>query len=765
MTRPYGYFGKALALTLAVFNLVACGGGSGGGGSPTTPPTAQTPTVEDLSNASTSQLGVVFKTESKEVVLKWIDTFAGETGYRVERQTSGAAWQLQESLPAGNGTGSAFTWQRIIDAPGTYRVVAQRDGYVVPLQTSGGQSNVPVDPAATPPQLVIDQQEPVSGTAQVSVAGASTAQSVQYFADLISIGTSSTGPSFGRQWDSRTVPDGNRLLLANVNYASGLSVELRRPVAVDNPNIAVSLSVLATNGRIPLRVTATADAGVQSVEFLLNGNSLATLTASNDPYNTTHYDYLLDTSGMAAGAATIRVVATDNGGDQAEITQQINIDNYAVVTLQTPIDGAIVSGTLEVLGTVSDDLPGTVLRASLGDVQLIETTNSTFTRSYDLTGVPAGSYTLTVQAQDSAGHNTVLQRQVLVTNVTAFAYDLVGTYESPTTEPLLLLDTDAGNLLYRLPNRTVRRRQAGGAEVTLAGSTQITESGYTDTRVGGAWHIGGNYVTVSGWGDFGGVGARQTFLFDASGQIQTVPYAFGPNESGEHLQSALHGSWLVWGEERIYLRNLAAPGADVGPINGAMENGHAFLASPGAEQLFHYRRPNASATVDMYVYDVAGAASTALTAGNGTNFRPRADVSRVAWEKVTSSGSWSAPPFELVVAPVGNPTASTVRSTTMTKFDLADGLLAWTEGSSPAVLKVDDGSSDVIVATGASVQLYSTSGGSVLFRENGKLYTWSSAQNKRLLLDTLPKQLVHGGNVVFFTLGGERSSTIYRTTL
>jgi hypothetical protein len=101
----------------------------------------------------------------------------------------------------------------------------------------------------------------------------------------------------------------------------------------------------------------------------------------------------------------------------------------------------------------------------------------------------------------------------------------------------------------------------------------------------------------------------------------------------------------------------------------------------------------------------------------------------------------------------------------MTKFDLADGLLAWIEGSSPVVLKVDDGSSVVTVATGASVRLYSSSGGSILFSESGKLYTWSPAQNKRLLLDTLPKQLVHGGNVVFFTLGGARSSTIYRTAL
>lgn len=755
---------RVLISTLGIVTLAACGGG-GGDGSSTPPPvlqlSKQTPTSEDQVSAITSQLAVVFKTEGSELQIRWVDKFSAETAYRVERQTDGSTWELQESLPAGSGTGSAFTWQRTIDAAGTYRVVAQRDGYVVPLQTSGGVSNVPVDPLATPPELVIDQQDPVRGDAQLSVSGASTAYSVQYYVDLAFIGSSGTGPSFDVPWDSRTVPDGSHQLLANLIYESGLNVELRRSVTVDNPNIAVSLNVLGQVERIPLRVTATAAAGVQSVEFFVNGNSVALLTQPTDPWNATHYDYYLETRGMPAGPATIRVVAIDNAGDQAEVTRQINIDNFAVISLQTPIDGAIVSGTLEVLGTVTDDLPGTVLRVSLGDVQLIETTDSTFQRSYSLDGVPAGSYTLTVQASDSAGHNTIRQRQVVVTNVSAFAYEVIGTYESLSGVTLLLLDTDAGNLLYRREDGTVRRRQANGTEVTLAGSAQINESAYTDPRVGGAWHLGDNHVTVTS-------GTGTTYLFDASGQSQVVPYTFGQSERTDVAQSALHGSWLVWGgEQRTYLRNLAAQGPDIGPISGGMALGHAFLATPGAQRLFHHRRPNAGLTFDMYAYDVASGVDTALTAGTGTNIRPRADVTRVAWEKVTSMGSFDAPPFELIVAPVSNPTASVVKSTTMTKFDLADGLLAWTEGvaPSPSVLKVDDGSTDVTVASGATVKLYSSSGGAVLLSENGKLYTWSPAQGKRLLLDTLPKQLVHGGSVVFFTLGGDRSSTIYRTTL
>lgn len=149
---------RAIAGAAAVVTLAACSGGGSGGGSkpigavPNEPSPPPSPTAEDLANANASQLGVLFKAESKELIITWVDSFATEAAYRVERQIDGATWQPQESLAATASTGAAYTWQRVIDVSATYRVVAERSGYVVPLQSPGGQVHIPVELTAVPPQ-------------------------------------------------------------------------------------------------------------------------------------------------------------------------------------------------------------------------------------------------------------------------------------------------------------------------------------------------------------------------------------------------------------------------------------------------------------------------------------------------------------------------------------------------------------------------------------------------------------------------------------
>jgi hypothetical protein len=156
---------------------------------------------------------------------------------------------------------------------------------------------------------------------------------------------------------------------------------------------------------------------------------------------------------------------------------------------------------------------------------------------------------------------------------------------------------------------------------------------------------------------------------------------------------------------------------------------------------------------------------TQLTGSEGRQLHPRTDNVRIAWERAQFSQTGSSSPYELIVAPVGNPGSTTVRSTSVMSFDLEDGVLAWVEHESNALaLKADDGVQTETLSLTTTTRLYSTANGNVVFGENGKLYVWSAAQGRRLLLDVLPMQVLQRDGVLFFTMGAS-GLAIYRTLL
>jgi hypothetical protein len=737
-----------------VLLLASCGGGSSGDGSGTPnppPPPPPGPTAEDTANARLAQTKVVFKAESSELTITWTDTFTGEIGYRVERQlAAGGEWQLQESLPSTSGTGTQYNWNRLIDQSATYRVVAQRSGYVVPLEAEQGATTVPVDLGARAMELLVDQADPLTGVVTLSVSEAASARSVEYFVDLQSIGMTSVGPSFPVEWNTATATDGNHLLIAHVDLGPGLRVELRRSVLVDNPNVAISLLIgTRISGIAVLSAVATSDAGIQSVEYFVNGASIG--FASLAQVGT--WNISLDTRSMPAGLITIRAVATDNAGQQAEGVNTVTVDNPPQVTLNSPVDGAIVSGSLNVQGTFVDDLPGTVVRILLRDVLILEASQSPFSTSFSLAGLPGGQYTLTMEVRDTSGIRALSQRAVIVSSST-FSPVRIGTFGSGTS----LLDSDSEALLYRVPDGTVRVRQPDATEVALDGSAEIRPFQFVDPRADQVWQLDGNRVTTFGRFQFGPPAA---FLFDSSGQREEVDFDQAVDTS---LRSGLHGSWLVVGASSIYVRDLTSLTPEHGPIQGDLFRGHAFVTTPGQEALFFTRetgQQQGDVLVDVFRYSLADQSILQVSGGNSQHRRPKTDASRIAWEHTPLNQS----SVELLVAPVGNPTASSVVSTQMTSFDLNDGVLAWVETASTAqVLRVDDGAGTTTVSTTPSTKLYSTANGQVIFSESGKLYVWSRAQGKRLLLDTLPAQVIQRDGIAFFTTG-QFAVTIHHVVL
>jgi hypothetical protein len=272
--------------------------------------------------------------------------------------------------------------------------------------------------------------------------------------------------------------------------------------------------------------------------------------------------------------------------------------------------------------------------------------------------------------------------------------------------------------------------------------------------------MSGRYVTTVGTID----GAPTTYLFNPAGERQEIPYTPG-SFFNLSLRSLLVAPWLASGTDLIHIQNLTS--AATHDVAGNLYNGGAFSATPGNERLFFTRNNgtiNAQAVVDLYAYQLSNQSVTQMTAGGAVNSRPKTDGTRVAWERVPLPADPNVATRTLLTAPTTNPTSSAVKSPTMRDWDLADGWLAWLElNSGVRSVKVDDGSSTQTISSGSSTALQSTSAGHVAFNENDQLFTWNASQGKRLVLESVPQQLVQDDGIAFIAVGGSSSTVlVYR---
>ncbi len=159
--------------------------------------------------------------------------------------------------------------------------------------------------------------------------------------------------------------------------------------------------------------------GINDVRFRFNDpvtNAIIATFSAN--YNSTldTWDIDLNPGDIADGTYRVRVIATDNVGNKTNVaTQDVTIDSTApVVEITAPGDGDLVSGMVEIRGSVEDVNPwryylvvknsgGTVVA---GPETVYESTSfvdqSLF--SWDTTLVPDGDYMIHLAARDQAGN-------------------------------------------------------------------------------------------------------------------------------------------------------------------------------------------------------------------------------------------------------------------------------------------------------------------------------------------------------------------------
>ena len=755
--------------------------------------------VLDRAAANLTQLTATVNLSSNTVLLQWSDSFPSGTSYRIELQNADGSFSLVETVSGVGGAGTAMQWQRSLTVSGVYRVVAVLPASTVTIATPQGQSSVTVSVPPSPPGIVLDKTEPVSGAVSLSLASSSAYPAVSWYTDLRLIG-SGTGVGNPVSWNSATETNGSHLILAKIQVAPDSYTEVRRTVSVSNSNIAVNAGVSGTTGTINVDVTASSQFGIARVEAVFDGVAIGSLTSPNACASrmgcgsaNNVFRFSINAATAGSGSHSMLITATDSAGNSKSTTVLVPVSNLPGLSVTSPADGAFVSGTLNLAGSYSTDKSGVVtVLASLGDYQFMSSTSAAFTGSMSLVGLTPGAYTLTLRATDSSNGVTVIQRTLTVTSNPAAAY--TPNFSLGANGQLIAVDaSNPAVLLYQADDGSYRLRNTStNTDVTLQGASAIPFL-YN-------WAVDGGYAYVEG-GFLGSTGPGYTdcpldciYQWSPSGVRSNLSNAnanaatnnVGGGRAYEQYPKA-HGGSVIWidaagSNPGTYTRYNVTTGAynTIAQPSGANYLGNTaydFAVDANGNIAFFYWAQTGgegmSSVYDIYKWTSASGTSTKVSSGGARNIYPQTDGQTVAWLQTPIGGNTAcngvAAPCTsgstLLSQPLaGGPTA-TVSSNANENFQLHDGVLSWMETSatSKAIKAWVRGTTSTISSVSSAV-LYGTGGGFVVFGEQGKTYSWnSSTRSATLLIDTAPRQVLLGGSSLYFVMGA--SQAVYRLDL
>lgn len=748
MPRLYAYWSQ-LCCVLSFCLLAACGGsGSEPAG----------PSGEDLQRARAAGIFMVYQPDNSNLRFSWNDTFALASQYQLQVRTAGGPWATVDAMPGAGGQGTALTLQRPLEDGQSFRVLAVLPDYSVPLSLEDGSENLtPVLPE-TVPQIVLSQTEPVTGTLQMSLDVTTGISAVDWFIDLQTVGA---GPSaangFALSYNVDQLTSGSHVLLARALAGPGFYVELRRTFDVYTPAIQASIYATATYGPARINVKATSESGITLVTASIDGQELGSLTATNwcegricfeDDYNV--YSYPFNISTYSSGPHQLKAVVVDAEGHTLTVTQDVVLSNPPLLAVTSPVDGALVHGVLHLVGTASSDKPPGSVRtlATLGAYPILDTTDNSFDTTFDLSGVPAGNYTLTVRTTDAS--NDQANVQYLITVVTA-----------PPPQALLslgstgiLLAVDEDHVLYqRAAREAVRLYNIGGSETVLQDSTGMQYAWHWQLDAGHSFAIVG---MSGGWrttwwrpdGTKVDLNASNPFYTGGDSALDAWPVVHYP-----------YAIWLAGDSDTFILFNVVTetysqinPPDSMGPPGN---NAYSFSVQDDALQFFFW-----GSTHSIMRWDSLDGSFTPIS-GEGINVFPQTDGSSVAWTyKELIDGEYVS---SLMAGPVDGSSHALVASN-VGHYLLGQGVLAWIE-STPELfaLKARVNGTTWTLSQIRGSRLLAVSGGHVIYTRSGRMYRWNDVSGEQLLLETIPGNVKASGKQLYFSNG--EAQTLYRLTL
>jgi hypothetical protein len=171
-------------------------------------------------------------------------------------------------------------------------------------------------------------------------------------------------------------------------------------VTVDNPP-SVSITFPAdgalVSGTVNIQASASDDDAVVKVEFYIDG-----LLKSTD--NTSPYSYSWDTTTYSKGTRKVKAIAYDSINQTNSHEISVTVDNPPSVSITFPADGALVSGTVNIQASASDDDAVVKVEFYIDDLLKHTDNTSPYSYSWDTRSIYNGDYKIKVIAYD-----TVLQ--------------------------------------------------------------------------------------------------------------------------------------------------------------------------------------------------------------------------------------------------------------------------------------------------------------------------------------------------------------------
>lgn len=194
-------------------------------------------------------------------------------------------------------------------------------------------------------------------------------------------------------------------------YVSSGTIDATPPTV----SISAPASGATVNGAITVSATASDNVAVAGVQFMLDAANLgAEDTAA--PYTISW-----NTTAASNGTHTLLARARDAAGNTSTASITVTVNNPDLtppsVSIVTPVQGAIVSGTVGLTATASDNVGVVGVQFQLDGVNLgAEDTAAPYGLAWNTTTAVNGSHTLSAVARDAAGNKATASVTITVAN-------------------------------------------------------------------------------------------------------------------------------------------------------------------------------------------------------------------------------------------------------------------------------------------------------------------------------------------------------------
>ncbi len=202
--------------------------------------------------------------------------------------------------------------------------------------------------------------------------------------------------------------------IAGIGYnASGQRAFLMTPIPSPTVSITSPTSGAFIAGTVPVYASATDATGVAGVQFQVDGGNLGAEVVAA-PYVT-----LWNTTSYGSGTHLLSAVARDAAGVTGTAAPVlVTVDNFPPsVSITAPASGAMVSGTITVSASATDNIGVVGVQFKVDDMYLgAELTTGPYAIRWNTASVSNGLHKLTAVARDAAGNTSTSAVTVHVTN-------------------------------------------------------------------------------------------------------------------------------------------------------------------------------------------------------------------------------------------------------------------------------------------------------------------------------------------------------------